>query len=245
MTDIFNIPLYYISFTKNSKLEKNLAMIGFNNINHFKAIDGRNFDIDGLIEDNVISIRTYNDLNFGREQHSGIPKLGGVGCTLSHRSLWKLCIDNDMPYIIIAEDDVHFKQKISQKDIKYIQKTLEKEKSGFFSCRGGQKIKKGEPYFFGTHFYIISQECAKQLYKYALPIDLQTDSYIMNLNNRGKINIEGYNIVKQKSHTSSIQDFCIKCFLPNKIFFYLIILVIFIVCLILIPKLTKCPKLKN
>ena len=39
--DIYSIPLYYISFKKNTELEKNLVKTGFNNINHFAAVDGR------------------------------------------------------------------------------------------------------------------------------------------------------------------------------------------------------------
>jgi hypothetical protein len=39
--NIYSIPVYYISFGKNLKLEKRLVEQGFTNINHFEAIDGK------------------------------------------------------------------------------------------------------------------------------------------------------------------------------------------------------------
>ena len=115
-----SIPVYYIGFNKNTKLENNLSGIGFKDVNHFKAIDGRKFVVDDLIENNTITIRSYNDLIFGRHEHAGIPSLGAIGCTLSHLSLWKLCVDFNMPYIIICEDDVFFGTCTLSPDIQYI-----------------------------------------------------------------------------------------------------------------------------
>jgi hypothetical protein len=39
--DLYSIPVYYISFGENLKLEKHLTEQGFVNINHFEAIDGK------------------------------------------------------------------------------------------------------------------------------------------------------------------------------------------------------------
>jgi len=77
-----SIPVYYIGFTKNTNLENSLNNIGFKNVNYFKAVDGRKFDVGELIENNIITIRSYNDLIFGRHEHSGMSSLGAVGCTL-------------------------------------------------------------------------------------------------------------------------------------------------------------------
>jgi hypothetical protein len=44
MVDIFDIPLYYISFEQNGELEQYYRDKGFKKINFFKAIDGRKFD---------------------------------------------------------------------------------------------------------------------------------------------------------------------------------------------------------
>ena len=228
--DIFNIPLYYISFKKKLILEKDLLEIGFKDINHFTAIDGRKFDPSELLEKNMITIRTYNDLIYGREQHSGMPTIGGIGCTLSHRTLWKLCNDLKLPYIIIVEDDIKFKNPITNKEIENINNILKQPNGMFISS---SNFKKNSEYFFGLQFCILTNGCARELYKYSLPIDVQTDVYINNINNRGLIKIYSSFIATQSSHTSSIQNWCIKCILPKSIWFYVIIILCIIIIIML------------
>ena len=218
--DIYSIPLYYISFNKNTELEKNLVKTGFNNINHFAAVDGRKLKPDQLIEDGKISIRAYNDLIFGRHEHSGLPSVGSVGCTLSHYSLWKKCIDDNLPYITIAEDDLYIDRKLSTNDEQNIKNAIQTKNGLFVSSIIDRNA---ENMFMGLHLYFLSNECCKQLVKYTFPIDIQTDFYVSNLARRKKINIEGYIIGKQKIHYSSIQDMCVKCYLPKKSGIYILI----------------------
>jgi GR25 family glycosyltransferase involved in LPS biosynthesis len=228
--DIFNIPLYYISFNQNIDLETNFKKQGFKDINHFSAVNGKLYTPIDLLENDIITIRVYNDLIYGRRQHTGMPTLGGIGCTLSHLSLWNYCVDNDLPYIIVAEDDAIFYNTFVQSDINNIKKSLMKKNGGFISSNN---FKKNSEYFFGTHFYIITNGCARELIKYALPIDLQTDAYINNLNNRGKIDLEGYQIANQKNHKSSIQTKFI-CEIPGNNALHSIPVYIFIILTILL-----------
>jgi GR25 family glycosyltransferase involved in LPS biosynthesis len=224
-----SIPVYYISFNKNNNLENKLHNIGFKSINHFKAVDGRKFNTDDLIKNNTITIRSYNDLIFGRHEHTGMPTLGAIGCTLSHLTLWKLCVDFNMPYIIICEDDLNIDKDLSKKDIKNIVESITKENGVFVSSN---LSKENEIVFFGTHFCVLSQGACKQLIKYALPIDVQTDSYIANISRRNLINLNGYRMYNQRINKSSIQVIYIKPVLPKNIWFYMIVLlfIIFIVC---------------
>lgn len=222
MVNIFNIPLYYISFNKQPNLEKQFKSYGFTNINHFQAIDGRKMDPKKLVESNIISPRSYNDLVYGREQHTGLSSLGAVGCTMSHSALWEKCVDNNLPYIIIAEDDAKFSRKLSKYDIDNITKALLAPNGGFINT---YNFKKGREYFFGTHFYFLSNGACKELVKSCYPIDLQTDCYMNYLNNTGKISLEGYEIVRQSLHASSVQDKCVKCYLPKSWWFYVLIII--------------------
>lgn len=227
--NLFTIPLYYISFNKNLELEQKLKDIGFKYINHFKAIDGRELDVKKIVNDKIITIRSYNDLVYGREQHTGLPSLGAVGCTLSHRELWKLCIAK-FPYIIIVEDDIDIKN-LSKKDIDIIQNSLTLPNSVFISSRSST----GEELLFGTHFTIVSNNAAKKLYDNSIPISIQVDSYIGHMHNIGEINLTTHDIFTQKPHKSSIQDFCIKCNIPKNIYgckLSYIILIISIICFI-------------
>lgn len=220
--NIYNIPLYYISFNKQPKLEQQFKSYGFTNINHFQAIDGRKMDPKELVAKSIISPRSYNDLVYGREQHTGLSSLGAVGCTMSHCALWQKCVSDNLPYIIIAEDDAKFSRKLSKYDIDNITKALQKLNGGFINT---SNFRKGSEYFFGTHFYFLSNGACQQLIKSCYPIDLQTDSYINHINNTGKITLEGYPIVNQSLHGSSVQDICIKCFLPKGVWFYVLIII--------------------
>ena len=245
--DIFSIPLYYISFKKNKNIEDHYKYHGFKNINHFEAIDGRKLDPKQLLKNGFITIRCYDDLMSGRTEHSGLPSLGAVGCTLSHYNLWRLCLEKNIPYIIIAEEDNEM-YNIKMGDIKNIKSTLSKDKPLFISSN----IKKIDHrnHFFCTNFYITSIDACEQLVKKCFPMDVQTDWYISNLSTVGDITLEGYKISFQKSGKSSIQQTCITCFLPkNKSFYFkaLAVLIIIISSIILSviyyqKKWKKCKK---
>lgn len=225
--EIFNYPLYYIGFDRENTLEKKLKYAGFTNVNHFKAINGRNFNIKQLLKDKTISTRSYIDLKYGRSQHSGIPSLGAIGCTMSHYSLWKKCIESNFPYIIIIEDDVNIPDKIDEKQLKYITNILKKEKNGYISTRN----KKLDDFFHcGTHFCILSKEVCKELVKDAFPMEIQTDAYIWHKHNIGDINIEKNdyfstsNSFLNKNNRnnknffgSTTQDECFKCLIPSSL----------------------------
>ena len=211
--DIFSIPLYYISFNKNKELEKKLNDVGFTNINHFKAVNGKQFDPLKLKRDNMITIRTLNDLNSNRNEFSGIPSLGAVGCTLSHYELWSKCM-NDLDYIIIVEDDVKVDRNITEKELNIIRESITKKNGGFISPMFNSK------FVWGTHFYICSKGMCKKLVENAFPIDVQTDAYISNLSDLKEIDVKLQTIYGQKKHYSSIQDLCIKCLMPNSPLFY-------------------------
>jgi GR25 family glycosyltransferase involved in LPS biosynthesis len=243
--NIFNIPLYYISFVKKDNLEKNLKNTGFTNINWFKAVDGRKLNPEELVNNNIISPRSYTDIILGRSEHSGIPSLNAIGCSLSHYNLWKKCVKDNLPYITILEDDVNIEQ-INSNDIQFIQKTIS-QKNGIFISPSGNINNHNNIYeFIGTHFYIASQNACKQLIEYMFPIDIQVDSYMAHLKTIGKIDLDGYSIIKQNIHFSNIQDLCIHCILPKNPFFYICLFLIFIIVIFLfiyyLNKYKKCSK---
>jgi hypothetical protein len=243
MLDIFNIPVYYISFNYEAKLEKNLREVGFQNISHFQAIDGRTFSLESLLDKKIISIRSYNDILTVREQHSGMPSLGAIGCTMSHYELWKLCVEKNLPYMAIAESDLHL-NKIKPTIQDKIKEILERPNSLFISAH---VTRKKNTHFIGTHFYIVSNSACKELIKNAYPIDVQTDAYIAHMDTIKKINIEGFSIGSQKRHSSLIQNWCIKCILPTNTWMYILIAfltIIVVILLIIVSKLLRRCKTK-
>ena len=227
MADVLNIPLYYIGFKKNSALEDQLSKVGFTDVHHFQAIDGRKMDPTTLLKDKIIGSRAYNDLVYDRSEKIGISSLGTIGCTLSHMALWKKCVDNNLPFIAIAEDDLYV-EKITSKDIKTIQSNLANKNGAFIST----DIDPGTQTMIGLHFYFLTNGAAKQLLAHALPIEMQTDSYVGHMNNTRAIRANGYKLGVQSSKDSTTGSGlfgCIKCELPTgNLFYWLILLFIFI-----------------
>ena len=219
MIDIYSIPLYYISFDQKPELEKMLREKGFTNINYFKAFNGKELDLDLIKNNKIISIRSYNDIKNFREQKAGMPSLGAVGCAMSHYLLWKKCIDENMDYITIVEDDVYFSNNFSDEDLQFIDKVLSQAKSAFFGSKIYKDINIIE--MIGMQFYTISKGACEELVKDMFPIDVQVDFYVSHLNTTGKINVDGKPLANQRMHKSSIQDFCVKCLLPKGNNFYI------------------------
>lgn len=212
MVNLYDIPVYYICFKQKPELEAAVRSAGFNNVTWFPAIDGRKLDPIDLRDWKIISIRSYNDLVTQREQHSGISSMGAIGCTLSHSNVWKTCISEQHPYVIIMEDDIAF-EPISKENKARIESFLEKPNSIFVSTTISRKpiIE-----FILLHFYVISNGACKELLDDVFPIDVQTDHYISHIAQMGKVNVEGFPIFHQKRDKSSIQDTCVKCFMPTR-----------------------------
>ena len=101
--DIYVINLDYrkekFEKIKNEFSEKDIKLIRFN------AINGK------TLCENYIDM--YSNINLSDGINSQIYKFynkclryGEVGCFLSHTTLWHSCIAYNMPYIIVAEDDI-------------------------------------------------------------------------------------------------------------------------------------------
>lgn len=243
--DIFNLPLYYISFDRNKEKEKHYKDHGFTNVNHFKAVNGKKMNLTKLLNDGIISIQAYHDITNGRETHQGFPSKGAIGCTLSHYELWQKCVKSNFPAIIIAEEDNRMRERLSDKDIQNINRVLGVKNGVFMSIH--KRLKNGELHFFGTHFYIARQDACKNLINNCFPMDVQTDWYMGHMHRISSIHIDGYPISEQNNERgSSIQDVCIKCTLPKSNWFYVsvggFILVLILLVIVLLVKNRKCKK---
>jgi hypothetical protein len=226
--DVFDIPLFYISFNKSDEIEKHYHDNGFKYVSHFSAVRGKQLDPKKLLDDNIISLRSYNDLVNGRIQHSGIPSLGAIGCSLSHYELWRTCLDKQWPFIIITEED--------NRIIKPIKITV-KPDTLFISTKVDSNKR-----FFGSHFYIASNIICQTLISNFFPIDVQVDVYMSHLAQIGLINLNSSIVSKQKNDKSSIQDTCITCFLPRKTIYYVLVIIVIIAIVYIIMKKCKYNK---
>jgi hypothetical protein len=245
MVNIFDVPVYYIGFKPSHTLVENLLERGFKDIKHFHAIDGRQFQPQELLDAQLITIRAYNDLVGTRTQHSGIPSLGAVGCTMSHHALWNMCVDLDLPYMAIAEEDLYLRP-IKEREQSEIERILSRPNSLYIGTTMHNKDTKHDV-IKGAHFYIVSNAACKTLIAGAFPIDIQTDYYLLHMGTTNKLNLEGFELGAQRNKTgSTIQDTCLKCWLPDHSYTYILaglgVLTVIISVFILIRKLTKCRK---
>ncbi len=243
MVNLFDIPVYYISFKPSHILVKHLLERGFKDINHFEAIDGRQFQPKELLDARMITIRTYNDLVSARTQHSGIPSLGAIGCTMSHHALWDMCVKLDLPYMAIAEEDLYL-NPIKECDQTKIEHILSRPNSLYLGTITHNENTKPS-LIKGAHFYIVSNAACKALIEEAFPIDVQTDYYLLHMCTSKRVVAEGFELGVQKSKgSSSIQDICVKCNLPDQTFVYVItgigLLIAIALVVILSHKLMKC-----
>ena len=238
MPNLFDIPVYYISFERNQDLEHKLSKQGFKHINHFKAINGHILDPKDLLNNDVISIRSYNDLVEGRTQDMGLPSLGAIGCSLSHLEIWKKCVEQDLPYVVVVEDDMEFRNGgMNSYDMNYISEAISKE-NGLFISNDIEKDKKIK--CAGTELYFASNGACKTLISEFYPVDIQVDCYISHLSNLGKINAKGYKITRQNRsiYNSNIQNICVRCILSK--FAYAISSLLILVALYLIWTRCNC-----
>lgn len=214
MVDIYKIPLYYIRFGQSLDFEDYWHSQGFADIHHFEAIDGRVMDPTQIYKDGTISTGAYIDIVRGREVHYGMTK-GAVGCALSHYALWQLCVDQNLPYIIIAEDDAVLIDTITPEDLTKINQILAKPNSIFLSPHNRIDLEDMTK-FHGAHFYIASQGACQRLLTNNIPIGLQVDWYMGYIAARGDITIEGFKIIIQSGDRPSvIQDVRAKCTIPR------------------------------
>ena len=243
MVNLFNIPVYYISFKPSHTLVKHLLERGFKDVNHFEAVNGRQFEPKELLDARMITIRTYNDLVSTRTQHSGIPSLGAIGCTMSHHALWNMCVELDLPYMAIAEEDLYLKP-INEREQTEIERILSRPNSLYLGTIAHNEKTKPD-LIKGAHFYIVSNAACKALVEEAFPIDVQTDYYLLHMGANKRVAMEGFELGVQKSKgPSSIQNVCVKCILPDHTFIYVIVgiglLIGIALVAILSHKLMKC-----
>ena len=123
--------------------------------------------------------------NIGLELKNCSLTKGEIGCLLSHLTLWKKIIDNNLPYMAIFEDDIYLgsQAQLFLKDNSWIPENVEVIKLEAFSDSVqvelfSRKVLISDRSLFllkgrhlGTAGYIISNAGAKDLFKYISELD--------------------------------------------------------------------------
>lgn len=237
MSPIFNIKLFYISFHRNAELETRLKTLGFTDVNHFTAIDGRRINLDTLLAKKELDVRAYRDLNVGVKDPIGLPSRGAVGCYLSHVALWEECVESRHEHIWILEDDVEIRD-FTKEDIAAFELAITTPMSYCVSafrqhdCHG-----MGGNCWMGTHFQLVSQDACAHLLHNAFPISVQVDAYVSM---QQSINFIHCQAAWQGVHPSSIQYLHIVQQLPYANSFYIAMFACIMLLVLLTYKGKRC-----
>lgn len=158
------------------------------------AVFGKDVDIIEYFEENKIGKNAYRSLISPRRVGGHYMTVGGMGCLLSHVSIWKKCIDLNRP-VIAFEDDISLGHDFDLRFLKVLNDLpsdfgllyfadlvkSEKSKASELDFNPGSSIYQlinGE--HWGTYAYMISPSAARILYDKVYPLQYQVDSYMID-----------------------------------------------------------------
>ena len=199
----------------------------------FEAVNGSTIDV---MKDDRISLRTKRNIKGHiRRDHEELNTVGGVGCYLSHTSVWKKFLERDEKYAIVLEDDAELYDGFTA-DLQSAMKDTEllpqmpdvwffesKDKPSPPKIKGrscGPWIKKACSTFTG---YLVSKQGAKKLLETAFPMDMHIDLYTCLSGDMGRIFtvmhrnvlISAYSLTTTDTDIHEATD-CAICNIPTK-----------------------------
>jgi len=173
----------WIDFSSQTGVQKLQKMKRFN------AIDGGKLDI--MNDDRLPLMTKYNIKYKTRRSHEELSTQGGVGCALSHIAVWEWMIENEVPVILVMEDDAKIENDFVGRMNRVIQKspllqdTAKWDILVMTGTRNGVKSIESEKTvcsmdaFIGLQCYVITLECARMFVKEAYTIHLHIDMWMM------------------------------------------------------------------
>ncbi len=179
-------------FSKQPELGKLMQQYTFE---RFEAINGATLDIQ---KDERISLRTKRNIKEHiRRDHEELDSAGGVGCYLSHTTVWKMFLERPEAYAIIFEDDAILEEGFADsfqralKDATLLPQIpdvwfFSRPESWYYEVKGkpnpltvptqnlGPWTTKTCALFSG---YLITKKGAEKLLETAFPLDMHVDQY--------------------------------------------------------------------
>jgi GR25 family glycosyltransferase involved in LPS biosynthesis len=164
-------------------------------VERFEGINGSAINIQ---KDERISLRTKRNIKEHiRRDHEELDSAGGVGCYLSHTTIWKKFLERSEPYAMILEDDVVLPSGFTAKFQRAMKDTtlLSDEpdvwfflppSDWYYEYKGTDfppsiSTNKIGPWFTNACAaftgYLISRRGAERLLESAFPIDMHVDLY--------------------------------------------------------------------
>lgn len=226
------------------------------NVRRFDAIDTRNDNLQTLpVHPAALAgiQKTYFSDSFQ------LPSKGAIGCALSHYAIWKHCLDNKHP-VVVMEEDVTFEPHVASalmgalstlpRDAMYA--TLIHTPYSVWNCTspdrrlidsvhdGWYELNLG---ILGTQCYYLSPKGAKILLQHAYPVAFQVDVYISTVaftnpnfrayaTKNNPYSATKYLLDAGKS-TIGYQKFSVRTLLPESNWFYGVLCSVVVVLVVL------------
>ena len=190
-------PVYYINLDDNRQRNNNFLNLArnlnFKYVKRIPAVNTKNYESLKKYKDKL-SHDSYNFLlennKTGKRKHHYDLTNGSVGCFLSHLECYKDIIKSNVPYSIIFEDDISFK---NNNFWSVIDKINIPDDTDIFLLHGyiyNQNGDNGKVKVFNTTTsYIITNKGAAKLLKLLDKIEMQIDWQISKLSSLEKINV--------------------------------------------------------
>lgn len=206
--DLNKLKIYVINLKHREQRKKNImdelkkVEIPDNNIKIIEAVNGNELNVKNLVNQGIIEI--------DKSRYRPLRK-GEYGCYFSHLMCWEQILKNNLPYGLVLEDDVIFKDNFRSKLINLLKLMKDIEWDIFFlgrhcnfrygfnhSCHEGTYIDKNNVLYpktagYGTFAYIIKNSCIRKLLKVTYPILMPIDVVILKKNKTGEVKVIGLN----------------------------------------------------
>ncbi|KAA1242919.1 glycosyltransferase family 25 protein [Aquimarina sp. RZ0] len=172
------IKTYIVNLNRRGDRKKEL-ITKIPRILDYQFISDLGLDCDGnlLTENDFDTINCFDwQLHESNNGYYNRPlKLGEVGCSLSHLNTWKEAVKQDVPYVMVLEDDVIFRDDFSEqinKALKFLQTNYPKWDLLYLGRIPLEKDKKiineqivAPGYSYGAYAYIVSKKGIEKLLK--------------------------------------------------------------------------------
>ena len=214
-----------------SKQPELATLTGQYSFERFEGVNGSALDIT---KDERISLRTKRNIREHiRRDHEELDSAGGVGCYLSHTTLWKKFLERPEAYGIVFEDDAKIDAGFTaalqraMRDVSLLPQTPD---LWFFSLPMeylNPKTTTIGPWttnpcgpFTG---YMVSKRGAERLLETAFPIDMHVDLYSCLAGDLGRVltvrhenvNVTAFSVKANDTDIQVVDNGCLICDVPT------------------------------
>ena len=198
-------------------------------LKRFPAINGAALDV--MNDTRIPLITKHNIMYKTRRAHEELNTKGGIGCALSHIGIWEWQVKNNVPVVLIFEDDA----KVMPDFVPYLNQVIQAsptlqnpDRWDFLNLANTRSaIKVLEPQstlstmdaFVGMQCYLLTLPCATKFLKEAYTLHLHIDLWIIVYKKVHGLDIMCLSkyVVRQRASKTDIQDLegCALCNVTN------------------------------